>query len=238
MTVRVSLKKGVREDPGWQAWVLARPGLATWASTERAVLARLPDKLAAHHDWLRAHGETPHTRRAPFRVVERVEGDEVLFGSDLKSASVREIRRAATLLRWTRRDLLGVLGARPAPVLDWDPPYAAYRPWASWRTMREVVAHIARTETRYYLPWIGYRPRTELPGEDDLQGLLRRTRSATLRFLERLEASNDRLRLTSDRGESWTVRKVLRRLVWHELLHTKSIRRILAAHEALRRQHG
>jgi len=47
MTVRVSLKKGVREDPGWQAWVLARPGLATWASTERAVLARLPDKLAS-----------------------------------------------------------------------------------------------------------------------------------------------------------------------------------------------
>jgi len=35
------------------------------------------------------------------------------------------------------------------------------------------------------------------------------------------------------KGEQWSVRKVLRRMVSHELVHTKSIRRIIGDYEKL-----
>ncbi len=56
---------------------------------------------------------------------------------------------------------------------------------------------------------------------------LRQSREETYRFLDELRASSDRVRLRNG-DETWTVRKVLRRLVWHERLHLKSIRRIVA----------
>jgi len=51
-------------------------------------------------------------------------------------------------------------------------------------------------------------------------------REETVTFLRKLATSPDRARVNFGEGEAWSVRKVLRRLVWHELLHLKSIRRI------------
>jgi len=85
------------------------------------------------------------------------------------------------------------------------------------------LEHIARTEIGYYLPWIGYSQEGLL---DEGEELLHRSRAATLRFLERLESESDRLRFVERGGEAWSVRKVSRRLVWHERIHTKSIQRL------------
>ena len=59
---------------------------------------------------------------------------------------------------------------------------------------------------------------------------LRQSREETLRILEDLRVSDDRIRLRND-DEIWTVRKVLRRLLWHERLHLKSIQRIVADYQ-------
>ena len=51
-----------------------------------------------------------------------------------------------------------------------------------------------------------------------------------VQFLTELQGEPDRARLSLAAGEAWSVRKVLRRLVRHELLHWKSIQRILSAY--------
>lgn len=130
------------------------------------------------------------------------------------------------LLRCVRPELLATVEAMPETLLDWDPPYAAFASWARWRTIREVLARIALTEVGYYLPAVGYggldpRRLSGLPWREQLAI----SRDQTDAFLSERAGPEDLLRLTES-DEGWTVRKVLRRLVWHELLHLKSIRRI------------
>lgn len=229
ISIEVVLKEGAPHDPGWQAWVPGLCGCATWAPTEDEVVARLPAKIEEHLAWMRSHGGVPPPLEGSARIVERVQGDEVLFAWDRAAASPTEIRETRQLLRWTRTDLLRVLDRLPDEALDWDPPGRTLPDWATWRTIRQIREHIARTEIGYYLPWIGYTRDALL---DEGEALLHSSRSAALHFLERLESEPGRLRLVEERGEAWSVRKVLRRLVWHERIHTKSIERLGRAFRA------
>lgn len=229
MALDVHLKVGAAHDPGVQAWVLDLQGFATWAPTEGEALERMPGKVEEHVAWLRDRGGAATLASGPVRVVERVQGDEVLFSSDRAPASVEEIRETAWLLEQTRSELLHVVAGLSPACLDWSPPYRAFPSWASWRTVRQVVEHVALTEVGYYLPCVGHHPEVDRPGPGDWEALLERTRHETLRFLAGLEGVRDRVRFRTHGGEEWTLRKVLRRLVWHERLHTKSIRRIVRA---------
>ena len=223
MSIDIVLKEGAPHDPGWQAWVPGLCGCATWAPTEVGVMERVPAKIDEHLAWLRGHGHVPPPFKGAVRIAERVEGDEVLFASDRAAASPAAIRETRQLLQWTRTDLMQVVERLPAGALDWDPPDRTLPDWATWRTIRQILEHIARTEIGYYLPWIGYSQEGLL---DEGEELLHRSRAATLRFLERLESESDRLRFVERGGEAWSVRKVSRRLVWHERIHTKSIQRL------------
>lgn len=224
------------DESGWLAWDLRYMGFATWSATRAGVLRRAPGRLAVHEHWLTDHdldggpglaGHGPRRTPGAPRVVECVRGNEVLFEHDRQPAAPDEIRRCAALLAATRADLLAVVAGLPDAVLDWEPPYAAFAAWARWRTVRQVLLHVAQTEVGYYLPTIGYagpdpEALTALPWPEQL----RLSRERTLAFLGGLAVDEDRLRLTEG-DEEWSVRKVLRRLVWHELLHLKSIRRIV-----------
>lgn len=164
-------------------------------------------------------------------IVQTVHGNEVLFDHDRHPATPAEIEHGLRLLGCSRADLLATVGPMTDALLDWDPPYRDFAAWARWRTVRQVLSHIAGTEIGYYLPWVGYegpdvRDLLELPWQEQL----RISRARTVRFLEGLSHDGeDRLRLR-ETDEGWSLRKVLRRLVWHELLHLKSIRRIARDH--------
>lgn len=223
------------------AWDLRRLGFATWAPTRDAVIARAPERLQAHQAWLAGHGldagsdaiGSPSAAgpddagSSPVTILETVSGNEVLFDHDRHPAAPAEIERCLRLLSCSRNDLLATVAPMSDALLDWDPPYRNFFAWARWRTIRQVLGHIASTEVGYYLPLVGY----DSPDLGELSGLtwpeqLRRSRAQTVRFLEGLLGDGeDRLRLY-EADEAWSVRKVLRRLVWHELVHLKSIRRI------------
>jgi len=165
-------------------------------------------------------------------IVEEIAGNEVAFREDLTPASADEVGLCAELLGYTRRDLLRTVEPLPDEVLDWDPPYRHFASYAWWRAIRQILLHVALTEVAYYLPNIGWRARLDLQALEalDWREQLQQTRDETQRFLGELMDSSDRIRLRGDgsEGETWTVRKVLRRLVWHERLHLKSIHRIVA----------
>lgn len=157
------------------------------------------------------------------------------FEHDLAPAGTEEISRCLEVLRFSRQDLLDAVEGLPDPLLDWDPPYRQFEEWAWWRTIRQILKHVALTETGYYLPAIGYPgPSPSRVQNGDWKELLSYSRRETERYLVEVAASSDRARVT-EAEEVWSVRKVLRRLVWHELLHWKSIKRIVKAYHNMQK---
>lgn len=90
--------------------------------------------------------------------VGRFEGNEALLPPDLEPARGEEIDLAIRLLACSRADLLSELEAAPEGAIDWDPPYGHFAPWASWRTIRAILAHVTNGETHYYTRSIGHAP--------------------------------------------------------------------------------
>lgn len=221
------LERLLNAEPGFQAWALDYLGLATWAPTRTRVLERMPAKYNEYRTWLRVHRFADPGPDAGVEVVEEIRGDEVLFTPDRLPATVGELDQTIQLLEVSRSDLIGILEGLPAGALDWDPPYERFHPWARWRTVRQVLAHLANTETHYYLAAIGFHPQWgPVPMESQWQSFLAHRRTKAIEFLDQLRDASDLAR--KDDVEGWSVRKVLRRMIWHERLHTKSIRRILA----------
>lgn len=231
--MRVWLHEAVGNETGWNAWNLDLLGFATWAPTGREVLERVPAKADEHLKWLDRHGITRPKCPPGLKIVEQISGDEVLFEADRAPVTDGQIDRTIRLLRASRGELVRTLESLPGGALDWDPPYRAFASWATWRSIRAVCAHIANTETHYYLPSIGYPPRIPpAPADGDWRRFLPRHRQETTARLEDLRASSDRTRLRIEQEEQWSAAKVLRRLVRHELLHWKSICRIAGQYGA------
>jgi hypothetical protein len=229
--LRIWLHEGHDGDPGVVAFAPEQLGFSTWSPAVPELFAALPAKFADYAAWRARHG-LPVAPAAEIQVLGSLTGNEILFPSDREAATPEEIDLALALLRASRADLVADLEAAPEAALDWDPPYARFAPWADWRSVRAILAHVANGETHYYTRSIGHEP--EGPPADakgDWRVFLPESRAQATRFLERLRASSDLGRVRKiDLGmgeESWSVRKALRRLVAHERGHTKSMRRIL-----------
>lgn len=241
----------VRPD-GCMAWILDLIGCAAYGTTEKQALAKLPKGVAFYLDWVQSYGDSSSClvrvrKETSFVVVERIHGDELVFEADRLPATSDDINRTITLLQWAREELRLLMAQIPEAALDWVPPYKIYPEWAHWRSIREVLVHVALCEVRYYLQWIGHNPGplptpNNLPPDsrqwyravgDDWKGLLTNTRAQTVAFLRMLTTTSDRARIV-EKPEGWSVRKVLRRLVWHEIVHTKNIGRILRDFRAMR----
>lgn len=238
LAMNVWLVSGGDAEPGVQAWSLDHLGFATWGPTKKEVLDRVPRKLEAHLQWMAEHqlpGQQVHDQR--LEVIEEVSGHEPLFGHDRKTATIGEIDLAMTLLRATYDDLFGLLNNVPDAFLSWEPPYRRFADWADWRTVAGTLAHMANAESHYYLAMIGYEAQREtVTSEDDWQDYLPSVRSDSIECLAHLRSSADRARVQrhirrsrrapAGEVEEWSVRKALRRIVRHDLLHTRSIQRI------------
>lgn len=164
-------------------------------------------------------------------------GNEILFPPDLDAARIDDIDLTIHLLFCSRADLNAQLADAPKGVIDWDPPYRRFAPWADWRTIRANLAHVANGETHYYTRNIGHQPSNPpVDPRGDWNEFLPKSRTQAVTFLEAMKSSRDLCRVrTVDHGfgeESWSVRKALRRLVSHELVHAKSIARIIRDYRA------
>lgn len=238
LTMKVGFLSGTPAEPGIQAWSPDHLGFATWGPTRREVLDQVPGKLDIHLRWMAQHQLPSRRSRNPkVEVVEEISGHEPLFGHDREPATIEEIDLAIAMLRAGHHDLVQLLDDMPDGFLGFEPPYRHFPDWADWRTVAATLAHMANAESHYYLPMIGYGPRrATVTSGADWQDYLPSVRSDTLERLAHLRSSADRARVQTRvrRGrrapqgevEEWSVRKSLRRVVRHDLLHMRSIQRI------------
>ena len=206
----VSLHRALDEDgdAGYLAWSPLHLGFATWAGSESEVLARVPSKLKDYLQFRQLLSDSnPSAQQMDVEVIERIAGNEVLFSHDHEAATSGLIEETIALAEAARRDLVELVAGASDRVLDWDPPYRRFRSWARWRTIRQVLAHVANTETHYYLSNIGIRPDI-LPASEEgaWQDNIAAHREATLEALHSLKASGDLAVDSSSRRNISTVR--------------------------------
>ncbi len=88
------------------------------------------------------------------------------------------------------------------------------------RTIRETFDHIGRTQ-RYYLSRTGLQVPTGKP--DDFLAL---RKHCSKRLREYLSRNGNSTIFTID-NEKWSLKKILRRFIWHGRIHGKAVVRIL-----------
>lgn len=226
--MRVWLHEHMGDESGWSIWSFDYLGFSTWASTRDEVISKAPEKLTDHLGWLKRHrSDIESGSLERMEIVEEVAGDEPLFSEDLAPATHEEISSCIEFLGFSRSDLFHTVEDLSDSVLNWELPGRDLPEWAWWRTIRLILKHIAFVELGYYLPVITQPMITpEYLSDAGWCRQLSLSRRETIRCLENLKSAEDLVRL-SRAEEEWTLRKVLRRLVWHEIVHWKSIKRII-----------
>jgi hypothetical protein len=196
-------------------------------------LAKAPSKIAEYLDWLKAHGETIDESGCNVQVEteEIVRGDwpvklgdsQALFKDDLRPLEHAEVERAMRHMSYAREDLMALYQTVPEGALEWKPDDSAPR------HIKRIAEHIAEVDI-FYLERLRGRKFDDWPSSFlELMEELRVLRLSNL--------NDDEMKCTvshhppggwtgTSAPEGWTARKVVRRFVWHERLHTATIRKL------------
>ena len=215
-------------EGGTGAFIPDLPGCWVFAKSDERALTKAKSAVSDWYAWAKRHGEsvTPPTKikvepsevlRVSYNPVEAGK-PEPLFWSEVLPVTNQDIGRTLRLMSHSRRDLLELLHGLDRDALR-------RRPKGGPRTIGNCLRHIAIAEW-----WYVTRLDIDLPA-DFPKGpfeLLQYTRNLTERELKRL-TKDQRTRIFQPRNDPspvcnlWTARKVLRRFVDHERLHTAYI---------------
>lgn len=215
------------------AFAPEHPGCWVFGQTQQSALRKVRASIIEWVDWLRSHGEdvpgiSPNMEteitemlRVDYNPAE-ARKPEPLFWSEVAPVTREDIERTAHLMAYSRSDLIAIVTGLGEGRLDWEPP-------GEPRTIRDCLAHIAHVEL-----WYITRLNTDWPGEFP-EGPLDLLGQSRHWVLERLHNLPERRmagvfqprKYKSPVCNLWTARKVLRRLVDHERLHTRYIERVL-----------
>lgn len=147
---------------------------------------------------------------------------EPLFWSEVLPITKKDVARTLRLMTYSREDLLDLISDLSNKCLDWLPPNEP-------RTIRNCLKHIAYVE-----PWYITRLNVELPSRYPRKvfQMLSYTRKIVGDYLKNFPRDKMHGIFQPQKDSNpicnlWTARKVLRRLVDHERLHTRYINRVL-----------
>lgn len=224
-------------DEGIILFAPAYPGACGWGPEQAVAIERLRHDIQFTCDWLDSHGLAGClSERVPqnidIEITEQVTAtgeplecdSEGFFSIDQHAYDDAEASRTTMLLDASRGDVHDVIGALDQQHLD-------YRLLEGRRTVREIIDHIALAE-HWYMTRVDAP--VDVPSEyqaypTDTFERLTAIRNDVEGFLESLTSvpADRRSEEWAIDGECWTVRKVLRRFVWHELLHYKQLQGVV-----------
>lgn len=208
------------------AWVLAHPGCYNYGTTIEEALAGLPAAIRDYWAWRASHSDlvAPEAQEMEIEVAETFavtyDGDyeiNAFFAPDGQPPSEEEMEEVLRLLTYSRADLLALLTGLPNEALDWKPDEEAW-------PIRRILRHIGDAEA-WYISRLGIDP-----GDHGMEDEVARLASIRRRALKEIRAfpPNKRAQLYTLHGELWSLRKVLRRFIWHERDHLQQMANLLA----------
>jgi len=220
------------------AFVPDCPGCWVFGQTEERAKEKVRIAVVEWFKWLKKQGvKIPHlSNELKIEIAEKLQVDynpvkagkpEPLFWSEVLPVKKDDIKRTIQLSEYSRKDLLNAVSNLTGKQLS-------FKPTNKPRSPRNCLRHIAYVEW-----WYVNRLNIEMPEKfpKDVFGLLNHIRELVVGALEKLPGEKMRgihqpAKYKSPTCDLWTARKVLRRLVDHERLHTRYIQKILKMYPA------
>jgi len=214
-------------EPGnWVAWVFEYPGCYARASTRDQALGLVPQVIEELLVRLRQaaflpDNESPEINVAvaeEFRAFQSTRDYLVnaFFDNDRIPLTENDIKYAHCVLGINRNDLLAVIDGLLQNDLSREIQGEVQK------NIGGILRHIGTAEW-WYWDRLGLAfPRQDRPV--DIGTLLATIREFTIKHLPELVGST---LIKTCSGEEWSPRKLLRRTIWHERVHTLQVKRYI-----------
>jgi hypothetical protein len=214
---------------GYMGFLVDLPGAFVRGKDEEEALSKVRQEAKSYLDWLGILRVAPTKWQVVQRhhcqlMVEDADG-EILLDADRGTLPEEEFQTLAKLVHRSARTFKSLYDT--SALKHWVDPSRARRTFYGERpkTIQEVFDHVNATQ-HYYFSRAGLPPRKE---ETDFLA----TRELYTNEIERLFRSQGNSRVYDVDNELWTLKKILRRFVWHDRIHGKAITKILAKQKRL-----
>ena len=200
------------------------PGAFTRGETLQSAVAKMPDEIRSYAAWAGISLPDEITVSVAEDVNSSLQicdaDSDVLFPSEKEPLTKAEYQHLKNLALKSAKDFLTLYRSVPDPEYR---PYPARRTFYGQApgTAKEMYDH-TKSVNSYYFAEIGV--------DADNSGNILECRR---RGFEELEKHPDYLSnsvFEGSYGEDWTLRKVLRRFIWHDRIHAKALYR-MAVHQ-------
>ena len=192
---------------------------ARGASKEEAML-KMPEEIRRFQLW---RGEEPLDNYEIDIVQEKESGlqvrdadSDVLFATEKDPLSAEEYQHLKTLAMKSAEDFYSLYNSFPdkhKSALPYRKTFYGSVP----RTAEEMYQH-TKNVNEYYFSEIGVDANNE--------GTIVSCRARGFESLESIPGFLSLETVTGSYGEQWSVRKVLRRFIWHDRIHAKAMYRM------------
>jgi hypothetical protein len=209
---------------GFMGFIIELPGSFVRGIEEQEIFSKVPAEAQSYLEWLESHSQVPEK----VRVVQRhqckstvEDGDcEILLDTDQESAAPIEFTKLVELAKYSGQTFWSL--CKTSELRDWVDPARKRSTFYGETpgTIVETYNHVNRTQ--YY-----YLSRTGIRFQEDSQFDFVRRRGYCLDQIEKMFAKNGNSQLFEVDNEQWTLKKILRRFIWHDRIHGKAIVRIL-----------
>ncbi len=143
---------------------------------------------------------------------------DVLFDSETEPLTREEYERLKALALRSAADFLRLYEAIPDKDTAIAPARRTFYGQVP-RTAEEMYQHTKQVNAYYF---------GEIDVEADNEGTILECRERGFAQLEQLSGFLENPTIAGSYGESWTLRKVLRRFLWHDRIHGKAMYRLAA----------
>lgn len=206
-------------DGGFLIYAVNFPGAFVRGKTENEALAKFGGELRSYLRWIgnsKPDQEIPNVEIVQRKCSELSVCDadsDVLFDAEKEPLSLTDYARFKLLVLKSARDFRKLYESIPNPDISGRAARQTFYGQVP-RTPREMYEHTNRV-TAYYTAAFGL----ETENLADIYS----NRMQALAELENLSDFLSGKIYTANDGEEWTLRKVLRRFLWHDRIHAKAM---------------
>lgn len=195
-------------------------GAFTRGRDKDETIQKMPSEISSYLKWLGAFS----TDLMDFEIVQEKESElaiadadsDVLFDEEKKPLSMEEYKELKALALKSAQDFQSLYQAIPDRDKSCMPVRNTFYGQVP-RTAYEMYEHTKNVNSYYF---------SEIGIEADNEGSISECRLRGFELLEKQADFLDNEVREGSYGEDWSLRKVLRRFVWHDRIHAKAMYRM------------